>query len=110
MFVPTLLVRRATEDLVASALPDAPVRQVKQPRSPSALVRRLRRRWSAPTAWPDPVLEEAEWHMAALTCDDALALWQSATSAQRGDAYAAYRAALEREEAAARELARATRR
>ena len=72
-----------------------------------ATVARLLRPRRVPARWTAPVLEDAEWYVAAAVCSEALRRWESAGPMDRADAYAAYRAALEREEAAARELARA---
>ena len=108
MLVPGLLMRRATEEVSASALPHAPVRPVQR-RSRSA-VTRLSRRRAAPAPWADALLDEADWYIAAAGCSDALHRWWSAPPWERAAAYAAYHAALDREEAAGRELGRAAQR
>lgn len=46
------------------------------------------------------------WFSAESECEGALRAWFQAAGAQRASAYVAYRAALDREEAAARDLAR----
>jgi hypothetical protein len=46
------------------------------------------------------------WFSAESECEGALRTWFKAAGAQRTGAYSAYRAALDREEAAARDLAR----
>jgi hypothetical protein len=48
----------------------------------------------------------ASWSMAALQCAEALRSWRDAGPSDRGAANVAYRAALDREEAAARDLER----
>jgi hypothetical protein len=46
------------------------------------------------------------WFSAESECEGALRAWYQAVGSSRGDAYLSYRAALEREEAAARDLER----
>jgi hypothetical protein len=127
-FFPADHVRRATEHVTRSALPGAPIRQPAPATTHDSRCRRtlgqllisLGRRLypassqlrppasepaSAPFPWEDPD-PHAAWRDAAALCADALGSWQEAASANRAEAHAVYRAALEREEAAARELAR----
>jgi hypothetical protein len=101
--VPGLFVRLAAEELAASALAQSPMRS---PRWRSRSVRRrLPRPALAPRPWSEALLADAEWRIAATAASAALLHWWSAAPHERADAYAGYRAALEREEAAARELA-----
>jgi hypothetical protein len=53
------------------------------------------------------LLDEAylSWSLAQMQCANALLVWSQARGAARADAHMAYRAALDREEAAARDLA-----
>ena len=46
------------------------------------------------------------WFAAESDCEQALRAWREGTSGNRGEAYFVYRAALDREEAAARDLQR----
>jgi uncharacterized protein YeaO (DUF488 family) len=48
------------------------------------------------------------WFVAQIECADALCAWFQATARRRADANLTYRAALDREEAAARDLERLT--
>jgi hypothetical protein len=48
------------------------------------------------------------WLVAQIECADALCAWLQATAGRRADANLAYRAALDREEAAAHDLERTT--
>lgn len=54
------------------------------------------------------LLDEAfqSWETAQLCCDEALHRWREAAPGRRSAAHTAYRAALDREEAAARDLQR----
>jgi hypothetical protein len=122
-FFPSDHARRATEAIARSALPDAPVRS-----SRAATIHRRRgrtmlgglliaigRRLLAVPPWLEPATAAPDdrytsWRAAAVLCADALVSWHESGSADRPAAHAVYLAALDREEAAARELARSTRR
>jgi hypothetical protein len=79
------------------------------------------RRWHPMPAQLEPAREPAfdlgrgedrytSWQAAAMLCADALLSWRESGPEDRPTAHAVYRAALDREEAAARELARSARR
>jgi hypothetical protein len=129
-YVPGNLMRDASARLVHSALPDAPVRlRVAPPPiaaacrralaaalfSLAAVVRpldgdpqpsRLSPIRSQSDGHEDKGPDEA-WRDAAALCADAFTAWRTAEPTRRSEAHVVYCAALDREEAAARELARA---
>jgi hypothetical protein len=110
MVIPALLIRQATEDVAASGLRDAPVRPLRSAPAPPGLRALLQRRVlrrHVRELLDELVLEDAEWHVAREASADALDRWVSAEPPEQATAFAAYRAALDREEAAARELRRA---
>jgi hypothetical protein len=111
-FFPAGHARSATEALARSALPGAPVR----PAAPARKRRRgrLRLLWELLVALPPHTSEvedpQAAWREAAAASAVALSSWHEAEPPDRPEAHAVYRAALDREEAAARELVKAGRR
>jgi hypothetical protein len=111
-YVPGDFVRDASARLVHSALPDAPVRRWVAPPPIAAACRRvLAAAVCSLAAAVRPQSDEDEdaydaWSGASELCADALTAWRTADAPRRSEAHALYCAALDREEAAARELAR----
>jgi hypothetical protein len=127
-FLPASHVRGASERLVLSGLPDAPLHRTRArvPRAGrsrralaallTSLADRLRprdgERESEPAAAPPQSDENPfrAWEDAAALAADALTCWRTSDVSMRSEAHAVYRAALDREAAAARELHRFVRR
>jgi hypothetical protein len=116
MLLPADLVIRATENLAHSALPGAAVRPVAA-RKPttrrclsalSSIAQRLRPTRNMPPEPPQGDARYAAWKAAAALSAEALAAWLSADAGRPSETHAVYRAALDREQAAARELAKAS--
>jgi hypothetical protein len=121
-FFPAEHVRGATGDIARSALPDAPIRPFVPATAPGhrsrtrlgnaliSLGRRLRPGDPHLDEPREPVLVDepyTAWRAEAVLGADGLQAWREAAPEDRPAAYAAYCAAVDREEAAARELARA---
>jgi hypothetical protein len=126
-FLPAAHVRGASERLVRSGLPHAPAHATRA-RPPFAgasrralaallteLAEGLRPKDREAELEPAPAPQQRDedpygaWEDAAALAADALSSWRCADVSMRSETHAVYRAALDREEAAARELRRSGR-